>query len=137
MRYDDIIDRPYIKSKRHKWMSMHDRAGQFSPFAALVGYDEKVKEKGRYVEKKVELDEEAYDILDRKLQYIDINKGIEYVITYFKKDMVKSGGQYITVTSKVKKIDDLSKRLILANDEVIYIEDIYDIDSYMVDLTII
>jgi len=41
-KYDDIINMPHHVSDRHPQMSMHSRAGQFSPFAALTGYDEEV-----------------------------------------------------------------------------------------------
>jgi hypothetical protein len=42
--YDDIINMPHHVSKTHPQISMHDRAAQFSPFAALTGYDEAVDE---------------------------------------------------------------------------------------------
>lgn len=41
--YEDIINISYHKSDKHPHMSMKDRAAQFSPFAALTGYDEEVK----------------------------------------------------------------------------------------------
>ena len=56
--YDDIINLPYVKSKRHNWMSMDARAGQFSPFAALTGYGDSVKETGRMTSDRIELEEE-------------------------------------------------------------------------------
>ena len=40
MKYEDIIDMP------HHQMSMRNRAAQFSPFAALNGYNEAIKEVG-------------------------------------------------------------------------------------------
>ncbi len=118
-------------------MSMRERAAQFSPFAALVGYDEKVKEKGRHVEKKIELDESAKDILDRKLYYMEANIDLEYVITYFKADDKKDGGAYMTTISAIKRIDKANKRLILSDDLIIAVDDIIDIDSTDVDLTAI
>ncbi len=42
--YDDIIGLPHHVSRTHPQMSMHDRAAQFSPFAALTGYEEAVQE---------------------------------------------------------------------------------------------
>ena len=42
-RYDDIIDLPHHRSKTHAHMSMHNRAAQFMPFAALTGYDGIIK----------------------------------------------------------------------------------------------
>ena len=38
MNYDDIINLPHHQSTRHPHMSLHDRAGQFAPFAALNGH---------------------------------------------------------------------------------------------------
>ena len=37
-KYDDIIDLPHPTSQNHPRMSLHDRAAQFSPFAALTGH---------------------------------------------------------------------------------------------------
>ena len=49
-RYDDIINLPHHVSPTRKQMSMHDRAAQFAPFAALVGYDDAVAETARLTE---------------------------------------------------------------------------------------
>ena len=40
--YADIIGLPHPVSRRHKPMSMQDRAGQFAPFAALKGFDNEI-----------------------------------------------------------------------------------------------
>lgn len=45
-KYEDNISLPHHVSKTHPQMSMYNRAAQFSPFAALTGY-EKVIEKAR------------------------------------------------------------------------------------------
>ena len=37
--YDDIINLPNPTSKNHPRMSLHDRAAQFAPFAALTVHD--------------------------------------------------------------------------------------------------
>ena len=37
--YSDIIDHPHHQSTTHPQMSLYNRAAQFAPFAALVGYD--------------------------------------------------------------------------------------------------
>lgn len=42
--YDDIINLPHHVSKTRLRMSQQDRAAQFSPFAALTGFDEKIEE---------------------------------------------------------------------------------------------
>lgn len=43
-RYDDMLDLPRHVSKKHRPMSIEERAVQFAPFAALVGHKELVKE---------------------------------------------------------------------------------------------
>lgn len=57
-QYDDIIHLPHPVSKKHPQMAAIDRAAQFSPFAALTGYErvlEETKEASIYrVENEVE-----------------------------------------------------------------------------------
>ena len=45
-KYDDIINLPHHTSPTRPRMTMIDRAAQFSPFAALTGYDAAVKADG-------------------------------------------------------------------------------------------
>ena len=46
-KYDDIIHLPHPVSKKHPQMPMIDRAAQFSPFAALTGHTDAIKETER------------------------------------------------------------------------------------------
>ena len=128
--YDDIINLQYVKSKRHNWMSMDARAGQFSPFAALTGYGDSVKETGRMTSDRIELEEEEKVILNRKLNIIknNIKNKPEVMITYFLPDERKEGGEYITVMGNVKKIDDLNIYIEFTIGTKILINDIIDID---------
>jgi hypothetical protein len=43
-KYDDIINLPHHVSKVHPQMSLMDRAAQFSPFAALTGHNDAIKD---------------------------------------------------------------------------------------------
>lgn len=54
-RYDDIINLPHHQSKKRPHMSLHDRAAQFAPFAALSGHSDAIKETARLTEKWLEL----------------------------------------------------------------------------------
>ena len=56
-KYDDIIDLPHPTSQNHPRMSLHDRAAQFSPFAALTGHHAAIAETGRLTDRRIELDE--------------------------------------------------------------------------------
>lgn len=44
--YKDLYDRDHPVSKRHPQMSLQQRAAQFAPFAALVGYEDMIDEAG-------------------------------------------------------------------------------------------
>lgn len=43
-KYADIIDLPHHVSSTHPHMPTEQRAAQFSPFAALVGHTEAIKQ---------------------------------------------------------------------------------------------
>ena len=46
---------------------------------------------------------------------------------YFKPDEAKNGGAYVTVTGSAKKVDDVSKMLLLQDGKVIPIKDIQNL----------
>lgn len=52
--YDDIINLPNPTSRTHLRMPLYNRAAQFSPFAALTGYDAAIKETARLTEEEQE-----------------------------------------------------------------------------------
>ena len=76
-QYNDIINLPHHQSATRPHMSNYERAAQFSPFAALTGHDEAIKETARLTDRKIEIDEYAKDDLNIKLQIIDDNPGTE------------------------------------------------------------
>ena len=113
-RYDDIINLPHHVSAKYPQMTLENRAAQFAPFAALTGHNDAIKETARLTDRKADLDADEIEMLDRKLQYIrdNITTAPAVTITYFVKDKKKSGGEYRTVTTNVKKINDISATLI-------------------------
>lgn len=115
--YEDIIHLPHHVSKKHPQMSMQDRAAQFSPFAALTGYDAAVEETARLTDRRIELDEYEAQHLDEQIQKIveQLQEHPEVSITYFLPDARKDGGEYITVTGSVKKIENYERRIILTD----------------------
>jgi hypothetical protein len=128
-KYDDIINMPNHRSKKHPHMSLYARSGQFSPFAALTGYEDAVRETGREVLERIEIDEERKLIIDGKLQLIreNIYKKQEVTFTFFVPDSRKNGGIYITKEGIVKKFDELGQRIILADKSEIPIEELIDV----------
>lgn len=128
--YDDIIDLPHYQSATRSHMSLHDRAAQFSPFAALTGYEAAVSEIARLTEGKIELDEDARAALDEKLQFLQESAGEQQVsVTYFQPDIKKQGGAYLTVSGIIKKINSYERVIMLEDGTSISVDDILDIQS--------
>ena len=128
-QYNDIINLPHHQSATRPHMSNYDRAAQFSPFAALTGHDEAIKETARITDRKIELDEYTKEDLNSKLQIIGDNLGTEVAITYFQPDEKKSGGAYLTITGCVKRIDEYEHLVIMTDGKKINIDDIYNLQS--------
>lgn len=133
-KYDDIINMPHHSSYKRAHMSLHDRAAQFSPFAALTGYDDSVKEAARITESEIILSEEEKSSLNTTLHFLldklgTCGKNDEkplIKVTYFVKDSYKSGGSYITRTGTLNKIDTDKHNLII-DELLIFFDDIIEI----------
>ena len=130
-KYDDIINLPHHVSKKHPQMSLHDRAAQFSPFAALTGHKAAINEAARLTDKKQILSEDVIAKLNEQLNLIKENIGTNQTvtITYFVPDDKKSGGAYISHIGVVKKIDEYTRTVIMTDKTVIPIEQISEIQS--------
>ena len=127
--YEDILDHPRHISNTRAQMPISDRAAQFSPFAALTGYDAAIKETAKQTADWIELDEESKMILDRRLMEVKnhIKEKPEVTVTYFQPDVKKSGGAYVTITKNVKKINEYERLIIFTDGSFIPIDQIYDI----------
>lgn len=109
---------------------MVDRAAQFSPFAALTGYDAVVKESARLTDRKIELSEDEKAVLDERLRVLtDTLPHPDAVFTYFLPDSRKEGGAYVTVTGRLKRVDELRRVILLMDGTGIPIDDVLDIQS--------
>lgn len=127
--YDDIINHPHHVSTRHPRMSMIDRAAQFSPFAALTGYGDVIKETARQTDARPELSEDEKEALDYKIQSACGLPGdkSEITITCFVPDEKKSGGAYHTVAGRIRRIDPDAGQLIMEDGIRINLEYIVNI----------
>ena len=144
-QYEDMLYLERPLSRNHPPMDIMDRAAQFSPFAALTGYGDAVKETARQTERKQELDEYEKAALDEQLHELEAlilgrwlsgdcaaelqaaesqvaePRGVgaesqpQVTITYFVPDEHKEGGVYRTITGTVKKIDYYARRIIMEN----------------------
>ena len=128
-RYDEIMGLPHHVSTTRPQMPMSDRAAQFAPFAALTGYDSAIKETGRLTDERIELGEEALTALDRKYQLLieALDDAPEVTIIYFQPDERKSGGQYVSATGTVKKVDTFGRRILLQDGTRIPLDSVYDL----------
>ncbi len=129
--YNDIMNLPHHVSTKRPQMSMLDRAAQFSPFAALTGYDDAIHETARLTDEKIDLSEEEKEALDRKQQILleKLSEHPALAVTYFVPDNKKSGGAYVTKCGNLKKMDRIERMMILIDGTKIPLDDVYDIES--------
>ena len=130
-KYDDIIHMSRHVSSTRKGMSIHDRAAQFSPFAALVGYEDTLEESARLTGKRIELDESEKYMLDLIQQQLlkQIDRKPEVTVTYFVSDSIKDGGQYITVSGQLHALLPHRRCMILLDGTTIPLDDVLQLDS--------
>lgn len=128
--YSDIIDLPHHVSEKHPQMSLYDRAAQFSPFAALTGYDAAIEETGRFTEERAMLDEMRKKELDEKLKaIINDSSGTPVSISFFAPDSKKEGGSYREISSKTIRIDTYKREIRTIEGTRIPFDDIVDINK--------
>ena len=129
-RYDDIINLPHHVSPTRQRMSMHDRAAQFAPFAALVGYDDAVAETARLTESRPDLDEQEQQALNARLCALadHIQEHPDVRIRYYVPDVLKSGGAIIEICDQAVKISAETGLLTLADKRTVEISSIVGIE---------
>ena len=141
--YADIIHLPHHKAANRPHMSTYDRAAQFSPFAALSGFDGVIAETGRLTDRKIELSESEKVLLDQKLTLIDDviqdKHHPEITVVYFVPDCLKEGGEYEEYTGLVRQIDPIERTVVFLADngcsagKTIRVDDIKEIHGELVD----
>lgn len=133
--YDDMIYLPRHVSPKHPPMPLADRAAQFSPFAALSGYEDAIRETARLTGERAVLEEEQQAALDRRLRFAleHIAERRELSVTYFQPDTKKSGGAYVTAAGVLKKIDRNRGEVVLEDGRRIPIADIYRVEGELFD----
>ena len=128
-KYDDIINLPHPVSKRHRPLGRDSYAAQFSPFAALTGYDGIVSEAARLTEARPELDEYDAEILSAKMRILrdSTAERPEVIVTFFETDEKKEGGAYRQKTARVKRLDEIGRILYFADGTCLPVDDITDL----------
>lgn len=128
--YEDIIHLPHHVSKTRPPMSMADRAAQFSPFAALTGYEDAIRETGRLTDERLEAGEERLAVLNTQFQILmdHLVDHPEINVTYFVPDDRKAGGSYLTARGRVRKVNEFERLLILADGSRIPMDDVVEME---------
>ena len=130
-KYDDMIGLGQHISRTHPPMARIKRAAQFASFDALTGFGAAINEAGRETEAKKELSEDEIDMINARLAVIEqhIKEQPSIAVTYFLPDDRKAGGRYVTVSGNVRKLDDVKRMMVFADETRIPIEDIRYIES--------
>ena len=127
-KYSDIIDMPYKKSSRRPHMSNSERAAQFAPFAALVGFEGQICECARLTDERIELDEYEAQKINEKLVYLKNDSEVRAYITYFSPDERKNGGAYVTVRGNILEINEYDRVVKLGDGRQIPLDEICDVE---------
>ena len=129
-RYDDIINLPHYQSDKRPHMSLHDRAAQFAPFAALTGHEEAIEETARLTDDEIIIDESQREQINQVLSKATMGETkIGVSITYFMPDKLKSGGTYLTDIGVIKKVDTLERVVVMESGMRIGLEQIVSIEE--------
>ena len=133
--YDDIINIKNYKSKKRPQMSIYNRSAQFSPFAALTGYEESIDEASRITLSKSTISQDDKKILDIKFNILNDNLSEKPLVNiiYFIDDLKKQGGKYISKEGYIKKFDYNEKLVVFDDNTKIKISNIIDIQSEIFD----
>jgi hypothetical protein len=129
-KYDDIIHLPHHTSSRHPRMSTADRAAQFSPFAALTGYDAVISETGRRTDGRLELTEDKKAELDEALRHLlqELPGHPAVRLTCFVPDERKEGGAYVTVTGNACSLQVHERLLTMTDGTQVSLDDIVELE---------
>ena len=127
--YDDIrhMTRPQYPDLPP--MPVSDRAAQFSPFAALVGYEDAVAETARLTDSRREMEEDEINELNRSLSELSerLRDRPRIRVTYFIRDEKKEGGRYASKVGNVRTIDRYNNVILFTDGDSVTVKDMYSI----------
>jgi len=130
-RYRDILTRPRPHFLKRPLMRAGDRAAQFSPFAALTGYEDAVRETARLTEPFTETDETVRESLNAKLIFLSarLRESPAVTMKLFQPDVRKAGGSYVYITGCIRQIDPNAQLILLTDGQRIPMEYLREIES--------
>lgn len=130
-QYDDIIHLPHHCSEKRSHMSRQDRAAQFSPFAALIGFDSAIEETSRLTDFRPELADYRKDQLDHILRWLteQLPRHPRVSICRFVPDSRKSGGHCETIMGRIRKIDLYRQCIVMTDGTEVMLSSILIMES--------
>ncbi len=134
-KYDGIIDLPHHVSDRHPPLGKDSYAAQFSPFAALTGYEGVIEETARATDERPELDEEAKERLSGRLAILldHLDEAPVVSVTHFVPDGKKSGGSFVALTGSIKSYSQTERMITMSSGERIPLDNVYEIRGDIID----
>jgi len=132
-KYLKIIALPHHESKTHKKMDRLKRAAQFSPFAALTGFDQAILETARLTKREKEPMEDKLEMLNQKFKILMKHNNPLVKITYFEEDKSKEGGEYLIKVGTIKKIDIDNRKIIFIDQSYISFNKVSNIECDLFD----
>ena len=128
--YEDILDLPHPVSARHKPMDRVTRGAQFSPFAALTGYDGVIREEQRLTTPRPALSEEEKSVLDQKLSLLAECQMAHPLLTvrFFRADPEKGGGELAKLSAPLRDLNGPDGLLTFTTGETVPFRDLVDLD---------
>ncbi len=130
LRYGDIIDRERYVDPNHPPMARLNRAAQFSPFAALTGYEDLIDEAARETDAWAEPDDSAKEEIGRRLNAVlSAASPVPVTVTWFVPDDRKSGGAYLTETGVIRKYSGTERTIHLDSGATVPLEAVTDLQA--------
>lgn len=128
--YDDIIDHDHYVDPDRPQMSRLNRAAQFSPFAALTGYEDLIDEAARQTSTQIELDDSTKEEIARRLNVLlSMENPPTATVTFFVQDAKKSGGAYETTMGIIRRYSDFSRLITMDNGMNVCLDDVSAIQA--------
>ena len=123
--YNDILHIPRPHSSNRTPMPAYERAAQFAPFAALTGFDDRIREEGRLTDSRPQLCEEDARIIDEQLHILSESKTpLPVRLTLFVPDGAKQGGAVVDLEGVVRRVDTVARELLFVDKTVLAIDNI-------------
>ena len=126
--YDDIISLDRPPSPGHPPLSRESRAAQFSPFAALTGFEDAIEETARWTDSRLDPGEEDVKRLNEQLCLLKEREGERPFVRLkvFQADEKKTGGKYVLLRDRLKRVKEDEGRLVLEGGQWVAFSDLLE-----------